>query len=333
MDILRELASNNIFIYCMYGILFITLFIAAYNLFIYFKQHVQLKKTMLKIYDRLSKQEQDRIREERNIRDMHGIGLKKDWLTKLDEELGYSGIKDKFKWLTTEIYVIIIAVLIVIAAVIGTLVSNALVGICLGLLMIVISKVVISVMSNSRDKQTEAIMLQFMNIVDNFSKLSDDLIYILERSSKYIDEPLSSQIYDAVIEAKNTGDSLTALEQLQDKVRNKHFKVLIRNLEVSSRLETNYSDIIEDCRNVFHAYIKAEKEKRDIRMSGVTEIAVMVILGIACVIMMGGVTDQGNAIIALLNGGVIGLIILIFLIITIVASIYIAVFKVLRGTD
>lgn len=333
MDTIKEIASSNITTYCLYGILFIALFIAVYNLSIYFKQHAQVKKTMMKLYDRLSKQEQDRIREERNIRDMHGIGMKKDWLTKLDEELAYSGIKDTFKWLTTEIYVAIIVILVVIVTVIGSISSNILIGILLGLAVIVLSKMIISVMANNRDKKTEAIMLQFMNIVDNFSKLSDDLIYILERSSKYIDEPLSSQIYDAVIEAKNTGDTLTALEQLQDNVRNKHFKVMIRNLEVSSRLESNYSDIIEDCRNVFHAYIKAEKEKRDIRNSGVVEIAVMVIIGTACVVMMGGVTDQGNAIMALLTGGPIGLLILVFLIITLVASAYIAVFKVLRGQD
>lgn len=333
MSTLVELKSNPLFIYSLYAIFFITLFILVYNITNYFKQHVQLKKALIKMHDRISKQEQDRAKAERYIKEVHGAGAKKDWLTQLDEDLAYSGLKESFKWLNTEIYVMIVALIALIGIIIGTSSMNIVVGILIGLGVIAVSKLILSVLSNIRDRKTEEVMLQFMNIVDNFSKLSDDLISILERSSKYIDEPLGTQIYDAVIAAKNTGDSTTALQELQDRVRNKHFKVLIRNLEVSSKLESNYSDIIEDCRKVFHAYIKAQKEKRDIRMGGVTEILVMIILGVVCVTMMGGVTDQGNAIYALLSGGMLGVAILVFLIITLIASVYIAVFKVLRGRD
>jgi hypothetical protein len=188
------------------------------------------------------------------------------------------------------------------------------------------------VLSGIRNRKIEAEMLQFMNIIDNFSKTSDDLIEILERSSRYIDDPLGSQIYDAVQEARNTGDTLLALQDLQNTVQNKHFKMLIRNLETSSRFENNYSDIVEDCRNVFHEYIRAQKEKRSLRLNGMIEVLIMVATGFASIIMIGQMLEDGNIMDALLNNGITGVIIFWILIGSLALSIYIAVFKIMRET-
>ena len=104
----------------------------------------------------------------------------------------------------------------------------------------------------------------------------------------------------------------------------------MRNLEISSRFETNYSDIIEDCRNIFHEYLKSEKEKRTLRVNGMLEIGTMLICGIFCIYIIGDITDQGNIILALLAGGALGRGILIFMGLSIILSCYIAVFQILR---
>jgi hypothetical protein len=108
---------------------------------------------------------------------------------------------------------------------------------------------------------------------------------------------------------------------------------LIQNLETSSRLENNYSDIIEDCRDIFHTYIKAQKEKRAIRMNGMFEILLMTGAGMMSLYLIGGVTEDGNIVSVLLNNGTVGQIILVATVAALLLAIYIAIFKVIKNED
>jgi Flp pilus assembly protein TadB len=289
-----------------------------------------MKKTLQSIYNQMGEQEKARADAERQMRDIHGESGKQDFLGALDERLAYSGVKDKFRWMTTELYLVIV---ILTAVILGTIViiTNGLIpGLAASILVVLAFELFLSLSINRRNKRTETIMLQFMNIVDNLSKTSDDLISILERSSLYIAEPLGSQIHSAVVEAKSTGDTNQALQELRDKVKNKHFKVLIRNLEITSLYENNYSDVIEDCRDIFHSYIKNEKEKQNIRVSGLIEIGTMIVLGIFCTLTMADIADSDNIFELLLSGGTMGTAILLYLAFALIAALYIAIFKVLR---
>lgn len=329
-EIVIEFIGSQWFVYSMYIYLLFILVYIVYSTMNYFKYHSRMQKTLQALYVQMSDQEKARAEAERQQRDIHGEGVKTDWLGRLDEELAYSGIKEKFSWLTTELYVIIVMLTATLVMTVTVVVSGLWQGLMAACLVVSAFKLVITLISNARDRKTETQLLQFMNIIDNFSKTSDDLVEILEKASRYIDDPLGGQIYDAVQEARNTGDSMMALQDLQNNVKNKHFKILIRNLETSSRFENNYSDIIEDCRNIFHDYIRAQKEKRSLRMNGVMEILIMVAVGILSVVMVGQMTEEGNVIKILLNNGTAGIVLFWVLIGGIVASLYIAIFQVLR---
>ena len=332
-EIIIECIGSQWFVYSMYIYLLFILVYIVYSTMNYFKYHSRMQKTLQALYVQMSDQEKARAEAERQQRDIHGEGVKTDWLGRLDEELAYSGIKEKFSWLTTELYVIIVMLTATLVMTVTVVVSGLWQGIMAACLVVSAFKLVITLISNARDRKTETQLLQFMNIIDNFSKTSDDLVEILEKASRYIDDPLGGQIYDAVQEARNTGDSMMALQDLQNNVKNKHFKILIRNLETSSRFENNYSDIIEDCRNIFHDYIRAQKEKRSLRMNGVMEILIMVAVGILSVVMVGQMTEEGNVIKILLNNGTAGIVLFWVLIGGIVASLYIAIFQVLRDRN
>lgn len=323
-----EIVKNIVF-----AIIFLLLVYAIYNIIDYFRKYSDMQKKLQSIYLQMNETEKLRADEERQQMDIHGMGTKKDWLSKLDESLGYSGIKEKFRWLTTEMYLIIVIVIIAAVVTITTIFFGIVQGIIAGIIVEFGIRLVIILLSNARAKRTESQMLQFMNIIDNFSKTSNDLIDILEKTSRYIDEPLSGQIYDAVQEARNSGDSITALRSLQSSVKNRHFKILIQNLETSSRLENNYSDIIEDCRDIFHTYIKAQKEKRAIRMNGMFEILLMTGAGMMSLYLIGGVTEDGNIVSVLLNNGTVGQIILVATVAALLLAIYIAIFKVIKNED
>lgn len=330
-QLLAEFLNSQVLVYMLYVYLFALVFYIVYSMLNYFKYHSRMKKTLQSIYNQMSESEKVRADEERRQRDLHGEGLKIDFLGRLDEKLAYSGIKDKFKWMTTELYLIILIMTIVVLSTGVVLIKGPLWGLGALVILALSSDLILQLMVARRNASTESVMLSFMNIIDNFSRTSDDIINILEKSSRYVDAPLGPQIYDAVLEAKNSGDTVQAMQSLQDKVKNKHFKVLMRNLEISSRYEANYSDIVEDCRDIFHEYIQSEKEKRNIRLNGLLEIGIMLVCGGLCVYLLGDMTENGDIIRTLQEGGRVGTAILIYLVVSVIAALYIMIFKVLRN--
>lgn len=330
-ELLIEFLDSKVLLVFLYIYMFALVTYLVYCTLNYFRDNSKMRQRFFNLRSQLSESERERMHEEKILRDIQGESLKKDFLSKIDEELAYTGLKVKFRWLSTELFVIASVILALFVTTVVMIFGGVVAGLVAGVLTIFIIRLAIIILVNIRNSQTELIMLQLMNIMMNLSKSSDSLINVLERSSRYIDEPLSSQIYSAVVEARNTSDSFEALKTLQDNVKNKHFKMLIRNLEISSRYESNYADIINDCSVIFHAYIKSEKEKRNIRSDGAIQIVTMVVVGIMAITSMSAITDSGD-ITQVLMATTIGKAIGIYSIFSIVASIYILVFKVLRGT-
>ena len=329
MEFIANISVIDVVKFIMYAGMFIALVYLAYNVLDHFRHHVHMRDTLRTLYSQMTDQERARAEVERRQREVHGEVNNKDWLMKLDLMILQSGIRDKLKWLSSEIFMIIVVVTTSIVWIVGIVLHGLLIGFMLGVMNAMLYIVILLVLAYFRGRKVEMGLLQFMNIVDNFSKSSDDIIQIMERTCGYIDDPLSTQIYDAVVEARNTGDASGPLNSLQERVGNRYFQLLIRNLETSSRFETNYSAIIEDCRESFHDYIANEKEKRAIQMNGAIEIIAMVVAGIACITMLGSLSDSGNVFEALANGGPIGQGILVFLIVTMLIALYIVIFQII----
>ena len=284
-----------------------------------------LQRAARDAFNQMSLRDKQRSIAAKKAREISGEGEVKGFINRIDHDLMYSGLKIKYKWLQSEMYITIQAIAYLqIFLVVQTIARNMLAGLAIVAILAVLQKVVIQTLSHLQYSRTEATLLQFMNIIENFAMQSDDLINILDRSSYYLDEPIKSQIVHAVIEARNTGDSMTALKNLQDGIQHQFFKQFIRNLEVCSRYDTNYKDIIQDSRHVLEVELKNEKERQAIYANGRAEILAMLLCGVACIFLMGGITGGGNTIEALLNGGIFGTIILIFCIVTIIISLYFA---------
>ena len=333
---LKELAieflDSKILLVLLYAYMLAIVVFLVYSVLNYFRDYSRMRQRWIHLRSQLSEAEKERAHNERILREIQGESTKRDFLSRVDEELAYTGIKIKFRWLSTELFIIMSVIIILVVTTLVTVIGGILPGLVAGVLTLFVIRLGLLILVNIRNSQTELVMLQLMNIMQNLSKSSDSLISVLERSSRYIDEPLSSQIYQAVIEARNTSDTYEALKALQDGVKNKHFKMLIRNLEISSRYESNYADVIQDCSIIFHNYIKAEKEKNNIRSDGAVQIITMIIVGIITTYSMGTITDQGD-IVALLMQDTIGRLIGLSTVFSMLASIYIMIFKVLRNNN
>lgn len=284
-----------------------------------------LQRAARDAFNNMSVRDKQRSVAAKKAREINGEGEVKGFINKVDHELMYSGLKIKYKWLSTELYLAItVTVYLTLFLIASYAQGNVIAGVAVVAIGLILQKTVLALLQHVQYQRTENTLLQFMNIIENFAMSSDDLINILDRSQYYLEDPIKSAIVHACIEARNTGDSLTALKNLQDGVQHQFFKQFIRNLEVCQRYDTNYKDIISDSRHVLEVELKNEKERQAIYANGRAEILAMLLCGVACILMMGGITGGGNTIQGLVDGGLFGNIILGFCIVTVAVQFYFA---------
>lgn len=330
-ELVAEFLKSSWFLYSMYIYLYLLVIYIVYSILNYFKYYSTMQDRVRQVYLNTSIAERKRADEERRKRDIHGEGNDKDILSRIDEILNYSGIKDKIPWLTTELFIVLALLLIAIVSTIVLLTFGLIQGLLSAVVIFAVIRLSIVLLSIYRSRLIDEQLLQFMNIIDNLSKTSNDIIDIFEKASLYIQDPLRNQVYQAVQKARNAGSKEIALKDLQDNVKNKHFKMLVRNLDISSNFENNYSDIVEDCRGVFHSYIKSHKELKQIQISGAIQIGFMIIMSLVSAQMVTQISNSDSLIKVLEDSGAVGIGLALYLVTATILSIYIAIFKIIKA--
>ena len=261
----------------MKAALFIVLLLVAYFGFELLRNHKIITDAVENVYERTKAQEERRLSEQERLRMEEGVQEKTDLLYRLDMMLVYSNIKKWIPFMNTEIF-IGMAVLFSIAAYL--IVSKAtgvwifgLLGagcVCLSLYL------VLYFLSGMNYQRTEKSLTAFLNLLENYSITSDDLIHILHKTAINMEEPVQSALYECYAEATSTGNAGLALRNLQKKIEHEKFKELVRNLEICSRYEANYAEIIKDSRSLIQEYTAYSQERKSIINNARIEILMIV---------------------------------------------------------
>lgn len=139
--------------------------------------------------------------------------------------------------------------------------------------------------------QTEKELVPFLNIVDNFSKTEKDLFQIFELAIPYLQEPIKTALMECGRHVSATGNRMEAIRDLLYRIAHPKFREIVQNLEICSRNEANYGQILGDMRDGLSSYMSNRKEEAAILREGQIQIAVIVGLGIPMVAMLSVVTQ------------------------------------------
>ena len=299
---------------------------AMYSIYGYLRKYSIISGQIKGTYERLC--EANKSREKRNIAAMVERGNEEDKsiIGRVDRMVTYSGITRKIKWLNTEVFITIDILFMLITTVAASVMARSItVGISATAAIQIVIIVMLMYIANKNYIRVEDSLPQFMGCVENFSTTGNDLIDILDKSSRYIDPTIGVAVQRCVAESKNSGNVMAAMTRLENTFENKYWKLIIRNLSICSRYDCSYSDIMAQLKDVTEEYIAYEKEKRQEYKNNRMMIYAMTAIGIFAISFVSKITDMtliemivGNKLVALLT--VIGL----------VAVIYIAVIKGMR---
>lgn len=314
---------------CIFG----TMIFIVYTMIDYVKTHVDARDNIRKALKLMNENEAKREKAERIERQRYGATDKKNFMEKFNQRLWYAGIRQAYPNLTTELLLLSGIVAMIVTFIIATLAGGIIIGLIVPLVLYAAFSVVLISLEVRRNNKIEEHLLSTMNILENFSKSSTDLVHIIDRSSKLISEPLKTEFANTVIQARGSGDPDSALADLQDRVKTPYFKVMIKNLSIASKYQNNYSDIIADVRDSYHAYLKNKKRRKGLLSTGVAQIIMMIIVGAMCLFMVGDIAEDGNIIKSLLNGGLIGQIIFGAIVASLIGSLLILIAVIREGLE
>lgn len=308
-------------------VLFIAVVTCTFLIKRYLKEYRILKNNFTKTYNRLSESEKIRLQAQKERKLIYGDTHEKGLLTKLDNLLMYSGIKTKFKFMSSEIMLILIILVATISIIISQMITDDLtMGLVAATVFVFIMISVLKVMCNVQYKRVHDSVLKFTNIIENFAATSNDIIAILEKSCVYLSEPLKSKVYNCIVEARNSGDKDYALRKLQDSIENDYFKELIRTLRISSGFEANYSEVIREGKEALQNNLKYESEKQSLRNNARAEMLALTAVGMLCIFMSSQITYM-TLYELLFMTGIVGKLLFYYMIVTGLVVIYVGFIK------
>lgn len=320
-----------------YIVLFSTLFlfIAIFAVFFFFISHMidnkvittsisdYYERTKINAKDRKAKHEQEML--ETGYKDSEPL------LRRLDRLIENSGINRKIKFLNADVFVVLTILISTVSFIFVSLITGEVIYGLITLSFIVILLITILLyLNNLNKKRVEEELMNFINLVENYSKTSDDIIHIIGRIFPYVNEPIRSAAEECYLEGQRSGNISQSLDNFAKKINHKRFREIIRSLSICSRYEANYSDVAEDSRKMLMEYLAGKREREAIIRNA--RIEVLAILGLAGVMVyiLGNFIGENTLELLMMNfiGKMILLFAFIVLLITIVSLILMG-----RGKD
>ena len=257
--------------------LFLALMLTAFLLLKYLKEHKVITSISDSVYEKAKNQEEERKSEQQMKYLLEGRQEKTNFLYKLDLLVLQSNINKILPIAGTEILLIMTIMIatggfVAITSLTGTWIFGMLgfIGVCFSCYL------VLYFMALSNYRKTEESLMTFINLLENYSSMEDELIAIFSRIQPFLTEPIKSAVQQCCIEAEMTGDKSKAIRNLEKRIEHEKFKELIRNLEICSRYEANYGEVIKDSRGLLREYLATVKERKAILNNARIEIAMII---------------------------------------------------------
>lgn len=308
--------------------IFVLLYFTFSNLYQYFADSKVIRNALNEMYRKMGVQEKLRIAENRKNKLIYGKIDKIDWQTKLDLKIKHTGLRDKINWLSVEMFIAINVVLMILAFILGNILfENPFYSLIMVVATPIIINLIMSILTIKRYNQTEDCVISFANIIENFATGSSDLIEVFEKVAPYMDKVLRVPLEKCVRTARTTGDVGLAIDELQENVEYEQFQTLVKNLEICSRYESNYTEIIHECREMLQIHLRDQRERKQIYRDGRIMILTLLGCGFLCVSMIGETVDMEGGILEFLLSSPSGILVLVMLIGILITCLYLAFIK------
>lgn len=122
-------------------------------------------------------------------------------------------------------------------------------------------------------------MMTFLNLLENFSRTSDDIIYLLDRTNQYMKEPVYGMVNDFVLEARLYANLKVSFEKVCHRFKGTKMEEIFHVLWICSEHDANYAEVISDLKLSIKEYLKSKKIRKAIINSARVDLAALLFAG------------------------------------------------------
>lgn len=126
----------------------------------------------------------------------------------------------------------------------------------------------------------------FMNLIENFSRSSQDMAEVCDRASFYIKDPLKKIVEEFVTDIRLYADEQRAFRNIYVKLKGCKLLEVFRSFEICSLHEGNFADIVRDSKKSVREFDKSITIRRAIIASARTDLVALIAAGVMVVFML-----------------------------------------------
>ncbi len=250
---------------CLKALVFILLLLAAY----WFLQLAYKFEPIKRLKEKMDDMERKRLLDEEKKKD----SFLERYLDSLDERLTQAGLKKVLPKATVEIYVLFN--LLEFTLVFCFMKSGILIPLMVAALAVYINKFVIDLLRYRNKKKIEGQLLEFMNLVSDYSLSESEITMILYKCGLSMSNPLKRLLVNCHLTARANGNSEQALLELRRSADHFLFREILLLMELCSHSDGDYQKVINGCRDMVNRYLQEEKEKASVVRALIGEAAIM----------------------------------------------------------
>ena len=213
-------------------------------------------------------------------------------LRSLDIMINRSGIREKYSFFTTEVFITLTIVIVISTYFLSKFINNYW-GFNLLIAMFAGLACYFSIyyLSGISYEKIDSQITNFINYLENFASTNVDIVTIIEKTSFYMEDPLKSYLEKFVRESRQ-GKIKLAFQNLADKIENVKFQQLIKNLEIASRHEANYKEVVSESRIILKGYFKNKEKRKELIRNGRIELVMMLLISTLVLKMVTDITPN-----------------------------------------
>jgi tight adherence protein B len=238
-----------------------TLFVAIYN-FVYYTREQRIADKIAKGINAISQKHEKKILRLRYRQYYKSIKKSKNYIEELDIKIEKANARNHIKILTAETLIIFNIILAIPAFILAyKLFYNVIAALLISSCVFSIPIIILNIQGYKNAAKVDTQLVYYINILKNFCHIQDDIIFAIERSIPYLREPLKSYNICLVNEVKHGISPYDAFENYKNKVGNKRFKLLIKNLQLCIKYKGRYVEVLTKSKDVLKKY-SIEKNRR-----------------------------------------------------------------------
>lgn len=273
---------------------FVLTFAAIFYIVSYMAKHKVLSNLVSSIQNDI--REKERLRKEEYEKEfkLEGNFEDKNRLRRIDLKLVSSGLKRKFPELTPELFFVSLGLLSVAVGIITFLATkhSIIIAIAAALATIVAVNVLIEIKIGRNYNRIEEEIMLFINILENMSHSSGNIVEMFATTIPYISEPLKGSVEKCYYEMKSTGNIEMSLKNLIDRTDHKQLKTIFESFRVCAQRGARYDLVVQENKEAVANHIRYRKQKNQIKKNALTYIGIMIVAGAAAVALIAQMVEN-----------------------------------------